>query len=341
MMGFNKTRVCEKRNLFQNVSTDSERIACSLESLKHVKNVIANTLEFWNLCVEDLKNGHIGRSGAFCLLVFVFIVAGINANRCRPCDGPNSRFTEHLNNCDHQVTKEHVLLSLKALNYTFTSFRHKVEKEINPVDSDHINPTCVQNPVSAEMKKRLPKRCSKDRFVHETYAKLSYAKDVLEGADKTFKTFAPSLWNKSAHVQRELTNVMCNMVKVNRKIHCRKNKNKPSRRLIGFKKSGVCETRDLFPYVSSSSEHAKIACSLESLKHVQIVIAETLGFWNSGVEDSKNGPPLHEFKASKAIEHWLGSSRGRHVNGHQAPERKSRQNENDLYNYDEFEVYEK
>lgn len=121
------------------------------------------------------------------------------------------------------------------------------------------------------------------------YAKLSYAKDVLGGADKTFKTFAPSLWNKSAHVQRELTNVMCNMVKVNRKIHCRKNKNKPSRRLIGFKKSGVCETRDLFPYVSSSSEHAKIACSLESLKHVQIVIAETLGFWNSGVEDSKNG----------------------------------------------------
>lgn len=59
MMGFNKTRVCEKRNLFQNVSTDSERIACSLESLKHAQKVIANTLGFWKLCVEDLKNGKL------------------------------------------------------------------------------------------------------------------------------------------------------------------------------------------------------------------------------------------------------------------------------------------
>lgn len=117
-------------------------------------------------------------------------MAGINANRCRPCDGPNSRYTEHLNNCDHQVTKEHVLLSLKALNYTFTSFRHKVvrtlsflisvkivvckshsnkyflhpvkpiwifflqENEINLIHYDHITPTCVQNPVSAKVKRK-------------------------------------------------------------------------------------------------------------------------------------------------------------------------------------------
>lgn len=224
--------------------------------------------------------GHFGRSCAFGLLVFVFIVAGINANRCRPCDGPNSRYTEHLNNCDHQVTKEHVLLSLKALNYTFTSFRHKVENEINLIDYDHITPTCVQNPVSAKVKRK------KDRFVHQTYANLSYAKDVLEGADETFKTFAPSLWNKSVHVQRELTNVMCNMVKVNRKIHCRKNKKKPSRRMMGFIKTRVCEKRNLFQNVSTDSE--RIACSLESLKHVKNVIANTLEFWNLCVEDLKN-----------------------------------------------------
>lgn len=107
----------------------------------------------------------------------------------------------------------------------------------------------------------------------------------MENAVETFKTFASSLSNKS--VQSELTNVMCNMVKVNRKIHCRKNKNKPSRRLIGFNKTGVCEKRDLFKNVSTPSE--LIVCSLESLKHVQEVIVDTLGFWNSCVEDSKNG----------------------------------------------------
>ena len=52
------------------------------------------------------------------------------------------------------------------------------------------------------------------------------------------------------------------------------------------------------------------------------------------------GPPLHEFKASKATEQWLRSSRGRHVNGHQAPDRKSIQNE--LQNvFEEYEVGEK
>lgn len=65
MMGFNKTGVCEKRDLFQNVFTDSERIACSLESLKHVQKVIANTLGFWNLCVEDSKNGKLVLSKRF------------------------------------------------------------------------------------------------------------------------------------------------------------------------------------------------------------------------------------------------------------------------------------
>lgn len=65
MMGFNKTGVCEKRDLFQNVFTDSERIACSLEKLKHVQKVIANTLGFWNLCVEDSKNGKLVLSKRF------------------------------------------------------------------------------------------------------------------------------------------------------------------------------------------------------------------------------------------------------------------------------------
>lgn len=124
-----------------------------------------------------------------------------------------------------------------------------------------------------------------DRFVHETYANLSYVSDVMEHAVETFKM--SSLRNKSVHVQNELTNVLCNMVKVNRKIHCRKNKNKPSRRMKAFNETGVCEKRDLFKNVSTRSE--LIVRSLESLKHVQKVIADTLGFWDSCVKDSKNG----------------------------------------------------
>ena len=52
------------------------------------------------------------------------------------------------------------------------------------------------------------------------------------------------------------------------------------------------------------------------------------------------GPPLHEFKESKAIDHWLSFSRGTHVNGHQAPDRKSRQNESQNV-FEEYEVGEK
>lgn len=134
-----------------------------------------------------------------------------------------------------------------------------------------------------------------DRFVHETYANLSYVSDVMEHAVETFKM--SSLRNKSVHVQNELTNVLCNMVKVNRKIHCRKNKNKPSRRMIAFNKTGVCEKRDLFKNVSTRSE--LIVRSLESLKHVQKVIADTLGFWDSCVKDSKNGKLVSSKRCKK------------------------------------------
>lgn len=63
-------------------------------------------------------------------------------------------------------------------------------------------------------------------------------------------------------------NVMCNMVKVNCKIYCRKNKNKFFCRLIGLKKFGVYEMRDLFLYVFFLSEYVKIVCFLEFFKYV-------------------------------------------------------------------------
>lgn len=98
---------------------------------------------------------------------------------------------------------------------------------------------------------------------------------------------------------------------------------------------------DLMLSVSCSS--AKCERVFSSMKLMKTRLRSNLSQENlqAQINVMVEGPPLHEFKASKAIEHWLGSSRGRHVNGHQAPERKSRQNENDLYNYDEFEVYEK
>lgn len=45
--------------------------------------------------------GYFGRSCVFGFLVFVFIVVGINVNRCCLCDGLNFRYIEYLNNCDY------------------------------------------------------------------------------------------------------------------------------------------------------------------------------------------------------------------------------------------------
>lgn len=79
---------------------------------------------------------------------------------------------------------------------------------------------------------------------------------------------------------------------------------------------------DLMLIVSCSS--AKCERVFSSTKLMKTRLRSNLSQKNlqAQINVMVEGPPLHEFKASKAIEHWLRSSRGRHVNGHQAPERK-------------------
>ena len=122
----------------------------------------------------------------------------------------------------------------------------------------------------------------KDRFIHETFAKLSYAYDVLEYATNEFEG---PYWR----IQNELKIAMCNMVKVNRKLHCKKNRNKPSRRLKSFKSTKVCQERDVFHFDNNTNCAKRRLCTLAGLDKVNSVVENTLEFWESCVMDSQSG----------------------------------------------------
>lgn len=121
-----------------------------------------------------------------------------------------------------------------------------------------------------------------DRFIHETFAKLSYAYDVLENVTCKFEG---DHWR----IQNELKIAMCNMVKVNRKLHCKKNRNKPSRRLKSFKSTKVCEKRDVFHFDTNTNSAKRRLCTLAGLDKVKTVVENTLEFWESCVMDSQSG----------------------------------------------------
>lgn len=116
-----------------------------------------------------------------------------------------------------------------------------------------------------------------DRFIHETYATLSYAYDVLEKASYNFE-------GERWILKGKLTKVMCKMVSVNRKIHCRKNRQKPSQQMKSFDVTKVCERRNVFPC------GYRPLWTLKALGNVQTIIEYTLRFWDSCVKDSsRNG----------------------------------------------------
>ncbi|XP_048746419.2 uncharacterized protein LOC125658985 isoform X2 [Ostrea edulis] len=209
------------------------------------------------------------------IILVLSLVAGLQAARCRPCDGSSSSYADKLNTCNHHVTKESVLNSLKSLNETFRSFKREMETQYNIIqgfDISTFSTTCVEDPLTDTIKKHLPKT-HKDRFIHETYATLSYAYDVLEKASYNFE-------GERWILKGKLTKVMCKMVSVNRKIHCRKNRQKPSQQMKSFDVTKVCERRNVFPC------GYRPLWTLKALGNVQTIIEYTLRFWDSCVKDN-------------------------------------------------------
>ncbi|XP_062572610.1 uncharacterized protein LOC134234538 [Saccostrea cucullata] len=215
-------------------------------------------------------------------MVGFILVSGLHADRCRPCDGSTSVYDSRLNSCNHIVTKEGVIISLKALNHTFTSFKNEMETMYNMVHISTNENNCVQHPLTPEVKERLPKNY-KDRFIHETYAKLSFAYDVLEEASFNF---TGNHWM----IRNELTAVMCNMVKVNRKIHCRNSQLRPSRRMKSFERTEVCERRNVY----NCSRGPEL--TLIGLSKVQKLVEEILGFWESCIVERPGNGKLKVLK---------------------------------------------
>ncbi|XP_062570123.1 uncharacterized protein LOC134232193 [Saccostrea cucullata] len=154
-----------------------------------------------------------------------------------------------------------------------------MEETLNPVNIKGMNRCEVQiiSPLH-RIGKKVRKVNKKIRFIHETYANLTFVHDVLNHVSKV-------LGNDGSD-NRSLQTAMCTLHQANRKLQC-KGRNKKNKPIKTFQRTRVCGKKKRFRKTKRNCFKRDEFEDLSKIKAAENILQGTLDFWNSCVYERK------------------------------------------------------